>query len=874
MKETILLVDDEQGIRTVMGLSLRDAGYNVITVASGEEALQLFAERPIPIVITDIRMPGMNGLDLLKHIKILAPETEVILISGHADLEMAIQGLKLEASDFITKPIDDDLLHISLKRALERIAMRNKLKEYTSNLEKMINEKSAQLVEAERQLAARQVVDGFAFGLHTLGSSMSGEQQAFNELPCFIAMHDRFMEVLAVNDLYRERLGNLVGHPSWEPYVLHSNEAMFPVERAIVEGRGARSEQILRDKNGKEIPVLVHTAPILNNEGEVELVLELSVDEQESRRLREELRVTRERFRQLFEESPCYVSVVGRDLQVLEANRAFRHTFGMQSGKRCYELFAGSSAPCDECPVQRSFQDGKPCHTEKVVIDHEGRPVNVLVWTAPLRDTSGNITECIEMATDITELRQLQDRLASLGLLMGSTAHGIKGMLTALDGSVYRLGSGIDKGDEARTRDSLKDMRQLVARLRKMVLDILYFAKERKLDWNILVAEEFMRSVVSTVSDKAAEAGIAMTLEADGDPGTFEADASALSAALVNLLENAVDACRADGSKKEHYVRVSVKGLPDAVEVRIEDNGIGMTEETRTKLFTLFFSSKGKMYRLKAYEIPEAGRQAKGTAIVNLLQLDSDEKITAAITLRQFEEGKYLFFGTKHGVVKKSDLLMYNTARKGGLAAIVLDEDDELINVRLSDGNDDIILSTFGGMCIRFNEADVRPMGRVSRGVRGIKLSDGDYVVGMSAASEGDDLLVVTENGFGKKTPLTEYKTQTRGGKGVTTYRISDATGNIAGITVVSESDDIMLITSEGVVIRMKTREISRIGRLTKGVRLMRLDDNVSVVSIARTDEEEDEETETVSPEETVGEYVPDEADNEEETAEEPDTEE
>ena len=295
---------------------------------------------------------------------------------------------------------------------------------------------------------------------------------------------------------------------------------------------------------------------------------------------------------------------------------------------------------------------------------------------------------------------------------------------------------------------------------------------------------------------------------------------------------------------------------------------------TSTHNHILFFSSKGKMYRLKAYEIPEAGRQAKGTAIVNLLQLDSDEKITAAITLRQFEEGKYLFFGTKHGVVKKSDLLMYNTARKGGLAAIVLDEDDELINVRLSDGTDDIILSTFGGMCIRFNEADVRPMGRVSRGVRGIKLSDGDYVVGMSAASEGDDLLVVTENGFGKKTPLTEYKTQTRGGKGVTTYRISDATGNIAGITVVSESDDIMLITSEGVVIRMKTREISRIGRLTKGVRLMRLDDNVSVVSIARTDEEEDEETETVSPEETVGEYVPDEADNEEETAEEPDTEE
>jgi len=271
---------------------------------------------------------------------------------------------------------------------------------------------------------------------------------------------------------------------------------------------------------------------------------------------------------------------------------------------------------------------------------------------------------------------------------------------------------------------------------------------------------------------------------------------------------------------------------------------------TSTHNHILFFSSKGKMYRLKAYEIPEAGRQAKGTAIVNLLQLDADEKITAAITLREFEEGKYLFFGTKHGVVKKSDLMLYNTARKGGLAAIVLEDDDELINVRLSDGTDDIILSTFGGMCIRFKETDVRPMGRVSHGVRGIKLSQGDYVVGMSAASEGDDLLVVTENGYGKKTPLTEYKTQTRGGKGVTTYRISETTGNIAGIMVVNEADDVMLITSEGIIIRMRTREISTIGRLTKGVRLMRLADGVSVVSIARTDEEDDE-TEITTPEET-----------------------
>ncbi len=262
---------------------------------------------------------------------------------------------------------------------------------------------------------------------------------------------------------------------------------------------------------------------------------------------------------------------------------------------------------------------------------------------------------------------------------------------------------------------------------------------------------------------------------------------------------------------------------------------------TSTHNHVLFFTNKGKMYRLKAYEIPEAGRQAKGTAIVNLLQLDSDEKVTATICVKEFEADKYLFFATKKGIVKKTDFMAYNTARKGGLAAIVLDEGDELINVALTDGKQDILLTSHNGMCIRFNETDARPLGRVSHGVRGIRLSsNNDYVVGMGVVQPEADLLVVTENGYGKKTALSEYKTQNRGGQGVNTYRISEATGRIAGIMMVTEADDIMLITSDGTIIRMKTREISRLGRLTKGVRLMRLDD-VHVVSIARTDEQEEE---------------------------------
>ncbi|MEG1609561.1 MAG: response regulator, partial [Bilophila sp.] len=255
---SILLVDDEKGIRTVMGISLRDAGYTVTTVESGEAALQLFAEKPFPIVLTDIKMPGISGLELLRQLKQIAPETEVILISGHADMDMAIQGLKLEASDFITKPINDDLLLISLERARARLALHERLREHTASLEALIRKKSAQLIEAERKLAARQAVDGFAVGLRALSSVMAGDQQAFNELPCFIAVHDRSMQIITVNDLYRERLGNLVGHPSAEPYITNGAQ-MLPVELAILEGRGSRSEQVLRGKNGTEIPVLVHT---------------------------------------------------------------------------------------------------------------------------------------------------------------------------------------------------------------------------------------------------------------------------------------------------------------------------------------------------------------------------------------------------------------------------------------------------------------------------------------------------------------------------------------------------------------------------------------------------------------------------------------
>jgi DNA gyrase subunit A len=259
---------------------------------------------------------------------------------------------------------------------------------------------------------------------------------------------------------------------------------------------------------------------------------------------------------------------------------------------------------------------------------------------------------------------------------------------------------------------------------------------------------------------------------------------------------------------------------------------------TSTHNYILFFTNKGKVYRLKAYQIPEAGRQAKGTAIVNLLELDGDEKVTAVIPIAEYREGLYLIMATRNGLVKKTSLSQYDNIRRGGLLAVSLRENDELIDVRLTDGEKDIILVTREGMSIRFQESDVRPLGRVAQGVKGITLEEGDYVVGMATSREDSTLLVVTENGFGKRTELDEYKTQIRGGKGILTYRVTEKTGRIAGAKLVYETDEIMLISYDGTIIRMKVADISILGRATQGVTLMRTSEGNTVVSIARLDAE------------------------------------
>ena len=270
----------------------------------------------------------------------------------------------------------------------------------------------------------------------------------------------------------------------------------------------------------------------------------------------------------------------------------------------------------------------------------------------------------------------------------------------------------------------------------------------------------------------------------------------------------------------------------------IEDDYIEELLMTTSHHYMMFFTNTGRVYRIKAYEIPEASRTARGTAIINLLQLQPGEKITAVIPIKEYTEGHFLFMATKKGIVKKTPITDYANVRKTGLAAINLREDDELIEVKKTDNNQDIFLVTKYGQCIRFKETDVRKTGRTSMGVIGMNLADGDEVIGMQMESQGESLMIVSEKGLGKCTLISEFTTQNRGGKGVKCYKITEKTGNIIGVKAVNKDHEVMLITTEGIIIRIKVSDTALLGRITSGVKLINLDENVTVASIAKVRED------------------------------------
>jgi len=299
-------------------------------------------------------------------------------------------------------------------------------------------------------------------------------------------------------------------------------------------------------------------------------------------------------YQQLFDEVPCYISVQDRQFRLTATNRMFKKDFGDEIGSHCYEIYKHRTSQCPECPVAATFEDGENHQTEEIVTSKSGKQYNTLTWTAPVKDSKGNITQVIEMSTNITQIRQLQDHLTSLGLMLGSMSHGVKGMLTAMDGGIYQLEAGITNKDDKRISKAFDQVKYMTDKIKDMVLDILYYAKSRALKYQSVDVNQFAESIKDTVEPIAEKNNIELNLNISPSLGEMEVDSNWVKAALVNFIENAVDACTYDRSKSEHHVDFKVcEQRPDRVCFEVRDNGMGIDQETKDKMFTLFFTSKG-----------------------------------------------------------------------------------------------------------------------------------------------------------------------------------------------------------------------------------------------------------------------------------------
>jgi len=418
--------------------------------------------------------------------------------------------------------------------------------------------------------------------------------QCFDAMPCYLSVQDRNLRILTANRRFREAFGNYEGRHCYQVYKQRAEPCeICPVERSFRDGQVHHSEERVTCLDGTEVSVIVYTEPLRDDHGAISAVMEMSTDITDIARAQNLLREGRAHCRTLFEEVPCFVSIQDRDLNIIDANRLHREAFGSFLGCKCYEVYKHRTEECDPCIVRQTFEDGLTHEHEEVVTSRQGRTMNVLVRTTPVAGASGRVEEVMEMSADITQIRELQSQLESIGLLIGSISHGLKGLLNGLNGGIYLVNKGLEAGNQARVHQGWEIVQRNIDRIRSMVLDILYYAKDREPGHALLSAGGVLDQVREQLSHRARELAVDVAVELDPAAGEFEGDEKALRAMLVNLGENALDACRLDRKKSGHRVALRASGSDGHVRFEVEDNGIGMEQETREKAFTLFFSSKG-----------------------------------------------------------------------------------------------------------------------------------------------------------------------------------------------------------------------------------------------------------------------------------------
>lgn len=591
MTETVLVVDAQSERRERLGAVVSGFGYRVMVAADRAGALQAVSTAIPTVALVDGELPDVDLQRFLRAIKRHSRHSQVLVLTDRVEV---MERLRRLADGFVGTVLPAVALEAMVRGACDRVDLRRRLRTQPARTERRIEKMMRARVETERFLAVKQIVDKLSTFIGRISRDVEGGVRYFNEMPYFVSIHDRRARVLAANRPYRALLGGKAGEGSWRIYDGVAGEpGECPVSRTLRAAEAQESREVLRYRSGVNVPVIVHTAPIYDNDGEVELVLEIAAGTQDIARLQEDARHAQQRYQLIFDAVPCFVAVLDRGLHFTANNRAFVKEFGDKVGMRFSDAFPMPAERLAASPIQATLAQGVPHHGEMVLTGPGGKGTHVLVWTAPMATAAGKLMQVLVVFLDITQIRELQSNLASLGLMIGSISHSIKGVLTGLDAGVYLLTKGVEQKNEARVESGLEIVQRMAERIRRMISDILLFAKERELKREPTAIREFVEEVLAIVRPKFAAKGIPLELDLGPSPGGFDVDPDLLRPALVNLLENAADACAAQATAREPHVALRVTGGDQGVEVTVEDNGIGMTREQLKNLFTLFFSTKG-----------------------------------------------------------------------------------------------------------------------------------------------------------------------------------------------------------------------------------------------------------------------------------------
>ncbi|MGD8367687.1 MAG: ATP-binding protein [Desulfobacterales bacterium] len=585
IKQEILLIGASSPPGKQLAADLRRAGFGVRGAENRDGALAAVADFQPAKILIDSRGDAVDAPDVIRRLQEEGGVgAEIVAIAAGKTAIACYQS----GAAAVFESVDG-------KSAVAALAARLGRPPADSTAKRPVTEERPvqEILEDERFITVNQVLDNISLIIEQISDEVEGGVKYFTQMPYFVSVHDRQQNVLITNAAYRKLLGNKIGRKSWEIYrAPWANPDDCPVGKTLQTEQVQETRAVVKYRSGLRVPVIVHTAPIYNNEGAVELVLEVSAGTRDVRRLSKQLRQTQQRYEQLFNAVPCYIAVLNRDLRITAVNRPFKEEFGDHTGERFFSVFhntAGGGAD----PISRTLDDADPHEAEMALQHAEGKRANVLVWTSPMTTAAGKLLQILVMFVDITQIRKLRDNLSSLGLMMGTIAHGIKGVLTGLSGGIYLISSGHRQQQPHKVEEGIVIARQMIQRMERVVFDILYYTKKRTLKVERIEAEGFAADIAGVFTPKLEGTDIEFVTRFDAPGVLLEADTTMLRSALVNILENAADACSEDASPKNHRIVFRMEAREDQVVFEVQDNGPGMDAEAKKKLFDLFYSTKG-----------------------------------------------------------------------------------------------------------------------------------------------------------------------------------------------------------------------------------------------------------------------------------------